>query len=181
MTPQRRIVLEIIARSSEHLDAAALLQRARERDGHIHRATVYRTLELLKRFRLVDELDLMHLEGEKHYYEARNKSEHFHLACMSCGKIVEHTSPTFEKLKKEISEQTGFSIDVIRLEVGGKCPVCGSDKAAGRAAPGAAGSSRSAQPGAHKKWKASGGVSFGEGTARKPETDNPKAGDPLAV
>lgn len=125
MTAQRRMLLEIIEQSLDHLDAASLLQRARGKDGHIHRATVYRTLDLLKRFRLIDELDLMHLEGEKHFYEARNKSEHFHLACLCCGRIVEHTTPTFERLKREISEQTDFSIDVIRLEVGGQCPACG--------------------------------------------------------
>lgn len=124
MTAQRRMLLQVIAESEDHLDAATLLRRARARDAQIHRATVYRTLDLLKRFRLIDELDLMHLEGEKHFYEARNKSEHFHLACLRCGRIVEHRSATFEQLKNEISRQTGFSVDVIRLEVGGECPVC---------------------------------------------------------
>jgi Fur family transcriptional regulator, ferric uptake regulator len=132
MTTQRRMLLEIIAHSPDHLDAATLLRRAHERDGQIHRATVYRTLELLKRFRLIDELDLMHLEGEKHYYEPRNKSEHFHLACLGCGKIVEHITPTFERLKEEISEQTGFAIDVIRLEVGGQCPACAGSNSASK-------------------------------------------------
>jgi Fur family transcriptional regulator, ferric uptake regulator len=128
MTAQRRMILQVIGESEDHLDAASLLRRARSRDTHIHRATVYRTLDLLKRYRLIDELDLMHLEGEKHFYEARNKSEHFHLACLRCGRIVEHRTPTFERLKAEISRQTGFSIAVIRLEVGGECPACRSGK-----------------------------------------------------
>lgn len=128
MTLQRRALVEIIEESSSHLDAANLLHLAKKRYGHVHRATVYRTLGLLKRLRIVDELDLMHLEGEKHFYEARNKSEHFHLACFRCGRIVEHCSPTFERLKREISEQTGFAIDAIRLEVGGRCPGCRSEK-----------------------------------------------------
>jgi Fur family transcriptional regulator, ferric uptake regulator len=145
MTAQRRMLLEIIGRSPDHLDAATLLQRAHGRDTQIHRATVYRTLELLKRFRLIDELDLMHLEGEKHYYEARNKSEHFHVACLCCGRIVEHITPTFERLKKEISEQTGFSIDVIRLEVGGQCPACGGSKSTGKERAGPSVSVRPAQ------------------------------------
>ncbi len=126
LTAQRKMLVEIIQDSSDHLDAASLLRLAKKRDSHIHRATVYRTLDLLKRLSLIDELDLMHLEGEKHFYEVRTKSEHFHLACFRCGKIVEHKTPTFELLKKEISKQTGFRINVIRLEVGGECRNCGA-------------------------------------------------------
>src|ERR1700674_5011833 len=93
MTAQRRTLIEIIQESPDHLDAESLLRLAKARDSHIHRATVYRTLDLLKRMQIVDELDLMHLDGEKHFYEARVKSEHFHLACFTCGKIVEHNTP----------------------------------------------------------------------------------------
>jgi hypothetical protein len=32
------------------------------------------------RLRLIDELDHMHFEGEKHYYKVRTKQEHIHLA-----------------------------------------------------------------------------------------------------
>ena len=124
LTAQRRSLVEIIDQSSGHLDAATLLRLARARDPQIHRATVYRTLELLKRLQIVDELDLMHLEGEKHFYEARGKSEHFHLACFNCGRITEHSSRAFDELKREISEQVGFQIRVIRLEVGGCCREC---------------------------------------------------------
>src|SRR4051794_8061458 len=62
MTVQRRVLVEIIQEATEHLDAAGLLALAREREATIDRATVYRTLELLKKHRLVDELDLMHLQ-----------------------------------------------------------------------------------------------------------------------
>jgi Fur family transcriptional regulator, ferric uptake regulator len=127
MTAQRRTLIEIIQESPDHLDAASLLRLAKARDTHIHRATVYRTLDLLKRMQIVDELDLMHLDGEKHFYEARVKSEHFHLACFTCGKIVEHNTSTFDQLKSEVSEQTGFKIEVVRLEIGGRCQNCKSE------------------------------------------------------
>jgi Fur family ferric uptake transcriptional regulator len=124
LTAQRRAVLEIIQASGEHLDAASLLTRARERDAGIDRATVYRTLELLKKLRLVDELDLMHLNGEKHYYELRTGLDHIHLACFQCGKIEEFESPLFERLKEEIGHERGFSVNVVRMEVGGRCSNC---------------------------------------------------------
>ena len=124
ITEQRKILIETIQDASTHLDAATLLDLARQRDEHINRATVYRTLELLKKHRLIDELDLMHITGEKHYYEAKTTIDHVHLACLRCGRIEEFTSPLFERLKAEINRQNGFQIVVTRLEVGGKCSQC---------------------------------------------------------
>ena len=124
ITQQRKILIETIQDASSHLDAATLLVLARQRDRTINRATVYRTLELLKKLRLIDELDLMHLNGEKHFYEAKTNIDHVHLACFQCGKIEEFTSPLFERLKMEISRQKGFHIRVVRLEVGGRCSKC---------------------------------------------------------
>jgi Fur family ferric uptake transcriptional regulator len=128
LTAQRRILVEAIDNSAEHLDAAALLERARERDPRINRATVYRTLDMLKRQGLIDELDLMHLNGEKHYYEPRNRRNHAHLACLECGRIEEYSSETYELLKQEIRERSGFTTDVVRLEVGGRCRACSERK-----------------------------------------------------
>jgi Fur family ferric uptake transcriptional regulator len=124
ITGQRKILIETIQDASSHLDAATLLSLARQRDCSINRATVYRTLELLKKLRLIDELDLMHLNGEKHFYEAKTNIDHVHLACFQCGRIEEFTSPLFERLKMEISCQKGFHIRVVRLEVGGRCSKC---------------------------------------------------------
>ena len=85
LTAQRRALIETIQEATSHLDAASLLSLARKRDPKIDRATVYRTIELLKRLGLIDELDLMHLEGEKHYYEVKTRKDHLHLACFRCG------------------------------------------------------------------------------------------------
>jgi Fur family ferric uptake transcriptional regulator len=125
LTNQRRVLLEVIQSANEHLDAVSLLRLARERDTSIDRATVYRTLDLLKKLRLVDELDLMHLNGEKHYYEARRDRDHIHLACFQCGKIEEFQNPLFERLKQEITQERGFQISVVRMEAGGRCSKCG--------------------------------------------------------
>jgi Fur family transcriptional regulator, ferric uptake regulator len=124
LTLQRRILVEIIEDATQHLDAATLLELARQREPEIDRATVYRTIELLKKHRLIDELDLMHLQGEKHYYEVKTRRDHFHLACFQCGQIEEYSSELFEVLKNEISNHSGFEIRVVRLEVGGRCQAC---------------------------------------------------------
>lgn len=129
ITTQRRVLIETIQRAEGHIDAPTLLAMARTRDASIDRATVYRTLDLLKKCGLIDELDLMHLTGEKHFYEVKTHRDHVHLACFECGKIEEFTSPVFERLKGEIARQSGFQIKVVRLEVGGLCKACAKPEA----------------------------------------------------
>ena len=48
MTAQRRLLVGIIQDSPRHLDVATLLEIARKQDAAIDRATVYRTIALLK-------------------------------------------------------------------------------------------------------------------------------------
>lgn len=50
--------------------------------------------------------------------------ERIHLACFECGRIEEFAGPLFEELKVEISRQKQFQIQVVRLEVGGRCSSC---------------------------------------------------------
>lgn len=124
MTRQRRLLVEIIQRADRHMDAITLWQRARKQDPSLNKVTVYRTLGMLKQRGLVDELDLMHLEGEKHYYEARTLRDHIHLTCVNCGRIQEFESPLFEKLKGQIERKKRFQLQVVRLEAGGLCDRC---------------------------------------------------------
>ncbi|HUC44772.1 MAG TPA: transcriptional repressor, partial [Candidatus Sulfotelmatobacter sp.] len=76
LTGPRRVLADLLERAEKHLDAEEVYQRARALDPGIHRATVYRTLNRLKKLGLVDELDLMHVSGERHYYEIRPSTLH---------------------------------------------------------------------------------------------------------
>lgn len=124
ITRQRRLLLRIMQSADSHMDVLRLWKRARAQDRTLNKVTVYRTLALLKKHGLVDELDLLHLEGGKHYYEARATRDHIHLACVKCGRIQEFESSLFEKLKGQIERQRRFRIDVVRVEAGGYCDRC---------------------------------------------------------
>jgi Fur family transcriptional regulator, ferric uptake regulator len=126
MTRQRRTILSIVETAKQHLDAGQILRKARRIDPEIDRVTIYRTLKLLKRHGLVDELDLMHLEGEKHFYERRPQRDHLHMACLRCGKILEFESNLFDRLKGQIQRECQFHILVTRMEIGGYCSECRS-------------------------------------------------------
>ena len=129
LTRQRQILLDLIDKTGQHLDAERLYQMAKERDPKINRVTVYRTLKLLKMGGLVDELDLMHQAGEQHFYETRRKQEHAHVICLSCGKVEEFFGEPLQKLRRQIELHFGFQVVLARTEVGGYCSHCQSLRA----------------------------------------------------
>jgi len=125
-TRQRQILLDLIDKTGDHLDAERLYRLAKEADPKLNRVTVYRTLKLLKEGGLVDELDLMHQAGEQHFYETRRKQEHAHVICLSCGKVEEYFGEPLQKLRKQIETLFAFQIVLARTEVGGYCSHCQS-------------------------------------------------------
>jgi len=124
MTRQRRVIAEVLQRAGEHLDAPEVLRRARQKMPGLHLATVYRALESLKKLGIIDELDLMHVNGTGHYYEARTNKDHMHFTCQRCGGVLEIQTPLFERLKGQIEGRHGLAIRVARLELGGICGAC---------------------------------------------------------
>jgi len=124
MTQQRRAILSVMETASKHLDAGQILRKAQKLDASVDRSTVYRTLKLLKRQGLIDELDLMHINGEGHYYERKLGRDHIHMACLRCGKITEFVSDDFERLKQQVERDCRFLVVVSRLEIGGYCATC---------------------------------------------------------
>ena len=124
LTRQRQILLELIDKTGEHLDAERLYRLAKERDPKINRVTVYRTLKMLKTGGLVDELDLMHHGGDQHYYETRLKQEHAHAICLRCGKVEEFFGEPLQRLRKQVETHLGFQVLLARTEVGGYCAHC---------------------------------------------------------
>lgn len=124
LTRQRQILLELIDKSGQHLDAERLYQMAKEQDPKLNRVTVYRTLKMLKEGGLVDELDLMHQAGDQHYYETRMKQEHAHVICLRCGRVEEFFGEPLQRLRRQIESHFGFQILLARTEVGGYCAHC---------------------------------------------------------
>jgi len=126
LTRQRRVIAEVLQEAGEHLDAPEVLRRARQQMPGMHLATVYRALESLKKLGIIDELDLMHVNGSGHYYEARTNKDHMHFTCQRCGAVFEIQTPLFERLKGQIEGRHRLTIRVARLELGGLCGNCTS-------------------------------------------------------
>ena len=129
LTRQRRVILQVMDSSEQHLDVDQILARAQKLDSDVHLVTVYRTIDLLKKEGLIDELDLLHLRGDRHYYETHGPRDHIHVACLRCGKVREFESRLYDQLKEQIARDCEIQVSVSRTEVGGICNDClASDK-----------------------------------------------------
>jgi Fur family ferric uptake transcriptional regulator len=121
LTSQRALILEIISQGRGHLDADEVYRLARERQPSISLSTVYRNLQALKKLGLVKEL---HFDESHHHYEAKPSSEHHHLVCLGCGKIVEFGCQLSQKLMQEIARKKGFEITGVEVHMTGYCAKC---------------------------------------------------------
>src|SRR5215475_5644334 len=124
LTRQRRVILQVMDSAEQHLDVDQIFDRARRIDSGVHLVTVYRTIELLKKERLIDELDLLHLRGDRHYYETHGPRDHIHVACLKCGKVREFESRLYEQLKAQIEKDFQMKVTISSTEVGGYCAEC---------------------------------------------------------
>ena len=124
LTRQRRVILQVMDNAEQHLDVDQILDRAQKISPDVHLVTVYRTIDLLKKQGLIDELDLLHLRGDRHYYETHGPRDHIHVACLRCGKVREFESHLYEQLKNQIARDCNIQVTVSRTEVGGVCNDC---------------------------------------------------------
>ncbi|MEM1088688.1 MAG: transcriptional repressor [Pseudomonadota bacterium] len=117
VTPQRRLVCDILERSDDHPDAEEIFARARTTDKKISLATVYRLLKTLGDLGLI----VTHDFGDNRTrYEVKHADHHDHLVCISSGKVIEFHDPDLEKLKVKIAARLGYSLESHRLELYGR-------------------------------------------------------------
>ncbi len=125
VTNQRALILEIIRHGRGHLDADEVYRRARQKQPRLSLSTVYRTLQAFKRLGLIEEV---HFDEAHHHYEVKPSSEHHHLVCLGCGKIIEFHYPLARYVKKNVSEAKDFDIVSTEVRMTGYCPQCRQDR-----------------------------------------------------
>jgi Fur family transcriptional regulator, ferric uptake regulator len=120
-TKQRRLLLELLSSCQGHVDAKALYNLAVNRDSSISAATVYRSLHLFKQQGLIEE---KHLGQPQCYYEYKRPSQHQHLVCQQCGKVIEFNCPLSEIVEK-VKSENGFTVTKAEVYFEGFCTECG--------------------------------------------------------
>jgi len=120
VTTPRRAIIDAVFGTKDHFTAEQLLDKARQLDSSVSRATVYRTLPLLTQSGLVHEMDF----GKDYkIYDPNyaNSPNHNHIICDDCDKIVEFESDKLEKLEGEITQELGFKVKTQQLRITGSC------------------------------------------------------------
>lgn len=121
VTNQRALLLEIIRQGQGHLDADEVYRRARQKYPRLSLSTVYRTLQLFKKLGLVEEV---HFDESHHHYEAKPTTEHHHLVCLGCGKVIEFQYPLSRYVKRNVAEAKDFEIVATEIRMTGYCSRC---------------------------------------------------------
>lgn len=123
VTPQREVVADSVFSSSGHLSVDEIEHRLRDGGERIGKATIYRTLELLVRSRLVQEHDFG--EGFKRYeHRLSRQPDHDHLICTECGGVTEFESSDLRAIQDQLAAEHGFVPTRHKLEIYGLCATC---------------------------------------------------------
>lgn len=84
-TAQRQLVFDEVCRNVDHRDADDIFLSLRKRNKPVSRATVYRTVEVLVKNKLLKKLDVG--DGRARFERVDAAEHHDHIICVECGKI----------------------------------------------------------------------------------------------
>ncbi len=114
MTEQRRVILRVLAATTDHPDANDIFHRAFAINSAISLSTVYRTLRLLEEHGAIQRHEFS--DGRSRY-EDSEREHHDHLIDVETSKVIEFRSDKIEKLQAEIAAELGYDIVRHRLEL----------------------------------------------------------------
>ena len=121
VTPQRAIIFKVIEELDGHITAEDIFQEVQQVNPYISLATVYRTLELLKELKLVNQTNFGRSQT---YFALKDHGPHHHLVCMECGAIEEFEDELFEPVRANLKEQFGFKAHTEHMSIFGICAKC---------------------------------------------------------
>lgn len=120
ITPQRHAVLEYLLESETHPTADDIYKALEEKFPNMSVATVYNNLRALRNVGLIRELTY----GDDSSRFDCNMTEHYHIMCEDCGKIVDFHYPPLDEVESLAEKVTGFEVSHHRMELYGKCNEC---------------------------------------------------------
>lgn len=121
LTPQRQEVIRVLL-EGEHMSADDILRQVKERYAGVSFDTIYRTLNLFKELKLVNELDFM--DGCRRYEINHEGQHHHHLVCLKCGRAQELPFCPADCLARVQIHSPEFKICGHMFKIYGYCQSC---------------------------------------------------------
>jgi Fur family ferric uptake transcriptional regulator len=122
VTPAKRAVIEVLARSDEHLTAEDLIERVTAASPSTSPSTIYRVLQQLDALGAVEHV---HSGRGPTFYHLREIG-HPHLVCNDCGAITDVPDRLLANLSRQALERYGFVVDTHHAAILGRCSRCAS-------------------------------------------------------
>ncbi len=121
-TPERFSILEEIYNTDGHFDVDELYIRMKNNNYRVSRATLYSTIELLRKCNLV----IKHQFGNNvsNYEKSFKNEQHDHLICLECNEVFEFHDQRFDEIQKSIERLMKFKITNRALNFFGICKKC---------------------------------------------------------
>ena len=116
LTDQRRIIAQVMSKSTDHPDVDELYKRVSKIDNKISIATVYRTVKLFEESGILTKHEF---KGGKARYEELNEGHHDHLIDIKTGEIIEFVDEEIEKLQQKVAKKYGYKLVDHKLELYG--------------------------------------------------------------
>ena len=107
-TEQRKAIWDEIRDSNEHRDAEDIYLKLKSNGVSVSRATVYRTIDVLVKNRLVRKMDVG--EGRSLFEPRLDNKHHDHMICIDTGDIIEFYNEELENLQDKIASENGYEV-----------------------------------------------------------------------
>lgn len=120
VTPQRRIILDILKDNHKRLTAEEIADEIKKVHPSVSVATVYRNLNLMVDINLLSRLNLHNAPAR---YQI-NQGHNHHLVCMECGEVVNLDICPMQEEVTQLAEKMGFKVSDHYFEVTGICKDC---------------------------------------------------------
>ena len=121
LTPQRRLILDIIHRKKAHVTGEEIVREVQSRMPGINKSTVYRTLDLLEGLGTV----VKSQQNDRAVYHHAEEGHHHHLVCRKCGKTVSCDEDIFRPVERAAAKY-GFNVNFNHSIIDGVCEKCSS-------------------------------------------------------
>lgn len=123
VTPQRTLLLQVLAGQTAYLDAEEIYQLAHDQDASISLATVYRTLNL---FADLDIIEHRYVEPDhrREVFRLSEGPEQHYLTCIRCGSRTLIHADLLNRMVSELVRRKGVSVTSACACFTGYCPAC---------------------------------------------------------
>ena len=121
ITPQRIAIMDYLLHTEDHPSADQVHVIVKKRYPTVSLSTVYKTLDLLREKKLVNEIEV---EGEARFDAHVN--EHINLVCLNCGKIEDIDERSLKNIQLRVAKKSEYLIIKGSFEMHGYCNKCKS-------------------------------------------------------